>query len=187
MELCWSTFLREILNLLVLVWLLKRFFYRPLQSVIARRQQDIDARLASAEQMQRQAQQLQRDYEGRLYDWRKERQKLSEDLEQELKHQRLQREQKLADELKTIQRGRILREILKQDRLSPMAIEFQLAWMMAFNDGLLDGCELRALAGLLQQLLAHVDASGLTLDAASGPAPGGAEVSGKSAAAGGDH
>ena len=34
-----------------------------------------------------------------------------------------------------IRRGQILREILKQDRLSPVSPELQLAWMMAYNLG----------------------------------------------------
>jgi F-type H+-transporting ATPase subunit alpha len=40
-----------------------------------------------------------------------------------------------------IRRGRLLREILKQERLSPLPAEFQLAWMTAFNAGLLDPLE----------------------------------------------
>jgi len=35
-----------------------------------------------------------------------------------------------------IARGRVLREILKQDRLSPQPATFQVAWLVAFNDGL---------------------------------------------------
>jgi len=38
-----------------------------------------------------------------------------------------------------IARGRVLREILKQDRLSPLPIEAQMAWLVAFNDGHFDG------------------------------------------------
>jgi F-type H+-transporting ATPase subunit alpha len=34
-----------------------------------------------------------------------------------------------------IHRGRVLREILKQDRLSPLPELFQMAWLVAFNDG----------------------------------------------------
>jgi F-type H+-transporting ATPase subunit b len=35
-ELNWTTFVLEILNFLVLVWLLKHFFYQPVKGVIAR-------------------------------------------------------------------------------------------------------------------------------------------------------
>ena len=35
-----------------------------------------------------------------------------------------------------IRRGRVLREIFKQERLAPLPIEFQLAWMVAYNEAL---------------------------------------------------
>ncbi|WP_226661543.1 F0F1 ATP synthase subunit delta [Microbulbifer aggregans] len=99
MELSWSTFLLEIFNFLVLVWILKHFLYRPVQSVIARRQQEIDARLAEAREKEEQAEQLQKDYEGRLVEWRTERQQSHEALENELRGERARREKLLVDEL----------------------------------------------------------------------------------------
>jgi len=63
-----------------------------------------------------------------------------------------------------IRRGRVLREILKQDRLHPLPIEFQLAWLVAFNEGLLDHVELDAVPGLLDQLALRLRDSDLTLD-----------------------
>ncbi|NIV39582.1 MAG: F0F1 ATP synthase subunit alpha, partial [Anaerolineae bacterium] len=64
---------------------------------------------------------------------------------------------------KAIRRGRVLREILKQDRLSPLPVEFQMAWLVAFNEGLFNNVELEALPDLLQQLQQHVAASPLQL------------------------
>jgi F-type H+/Na+-transporting ATPase subunit alpha len=37
-----------------------------------------------------------------------------------------------------IRRGRVLRELLKQQRLAPLPIEHQMAWLVAYNSGLLD-------------------------------------------------
>ena len=65
---------------------------------------------------------------------------------------------------KAIRRGRILREILKQERLSPLPVEFQLAWLVAFNEGLFDKCELDALPGLLERLQRQVGGAGLRLE-----------------------
>ena len=65
---------------------------------------------------------------------------------------------------KAIRRGRILREILKQERLSPLPIEFQLAWMLAFNAGLLDDVAPDRVRGLLEKLQREVAACDLTLD-----------------------
>ncbi|WP_323844212.1 F0F1 ATP synthase subunit alpha [Microbulbifer magnicolonia] len=65
---------------------------------------------------------------------------------------------------KSIRRGRVLREILKQERLAPLPIEFQLAWMLAFNDGLLDTVAPQQVQALMAQLQSGVEASGLQLD-----------------------
>jgi F-type H+-transporting ATPase subunit alpha len=51
-----------------------------------------------------------------------------------------------------IQRGRLLHEILKQDRLSPLPISFQLAWLVAFNDGLFDSRDINMLPALITAL-----------------------------------
>ncbi|MDE2311372.1 MAG: F0F1 ATP synthase subunit alpha, partial [Betaproteobacteria bacterium] len=40
-----------------------------------------------------------------------------------------------------IRRGQLLREMLKQDLLAPLPIEFQMAWMVAYNEGLFDNVE----------------------------------------------
>jgi len=64
-----------------------------------------------------------------------------------------------------IQRGRLLREILKQERLTPLPAAFQLAWMTAFNAGLLDGCEPDTLPAALQQIHAGLGREPLSLDA----------------------
>jgi F-type H+-transporting ATPase subunit alpha len=66
---------------------------------------------------------------------------------------------------KKIERGRVLRQILKQDRLSPLPIECQMAWMMAFNEGLLDALPLEKVAPALEGLFRHVTTSGLSLSA----------------------
>lgn len=63
-----------------------------------------------------------------------------------------------------IRRGRVLREVLKQERLSPEPIRFQLAWMIAFNEGLFDDVEPDDISPLLSRLLHPVTASGLDLD-----------------------
>lgn len=53
---------------------------------------------------------------------------------------------------RAIRRGRVLRECLKQDRLAPLPVQFQMAWMVAFNDGLLDAVEPDTVAGRLEEL-----------------------------------
>jgi F-type H+/Na+-transporting ATPase subunit alpha len=64
----------------------------------------------------------------------------------------------------TINRGRLLRQILKQDRLSPYSVLFQLTWLTAFNDHLLDGIEATKIEGVLSGLAAAARETKLTLD-----------------------
>jgi F-type H+-transporting ATPase subunit alpha len=64
-----------------------------------------------------------------------------------------------------IRRGRLLREILKQERLSPLPANFQLAWMTAYNEGLLDAREPDAVPGALLAILSGLKRESLALDA----------------------
>ena len=45
------TFIAQIVNLFVLVWLLKRFLYHPILEVIEKRQQEIRNKVQAAEDM----------------------------------------------------------------------------------------------------------------------------------------
>ena len=99
MELNWSTFILEIINFLVLVWILKRFFYRPVLNVLARRRAGIDKRLADAKTLHDDAEVLQAQYRDRLADWERERQQAREQLTQEIEKERAQRLAALQSEL----------------------------------------------------------------------------------------
>ncbi|MCW8922966.1 MAG: F0F1 ATP synthase subunit delta [Gammaproteobacteria bacterium] len=90
MELNWSTFILEIFNFLVLVWILKRFLYQPVLDVIARRRAMIENQLAEAEQHHAEANALKEQYEHRLADWEQEREQASDDLQQELEQVRVE-------------------------------------------------------------------------------------------------
>lgn len=63
-----------------------------------------------------------------------------------------------------IARGRLLRQILKQDRLTPADVRFQMAWLVAFNDHLLDALELGAVPDTLEKLSRTAERTSLTLD-----------------------
>jgi F-type H+-transporting ATPase subunit b len=99
MELSGSTFLLEMINFLVLIWLLQRFFYKPLQAVIARRRAGFEQQLADAKTMNQQAQQLQTQYENRLSHGEQERQQARETLQQELNRERARQEAVLQESL----------------------------------------------------------------------------------------
>jgi F-type H+-transporting ATPase subunit alpha len=68
---------------------------------------------------------------------------------------------------KAIHRGRVLREILKQDRLSPLAAREQLAWLTAFNAGLFEHIDMDKIGSALKELLNAARQSTLDLDSPS--------------------
>lgn len=84
MELNWSTFLLELMNFLVLVWILKRFLYKPVLDAIRGRKTAIEKTLSDAQTLQGQAQKLEVQYQNRLADWEHEKEGLRAGLNQEL-------------------------------------------------------------------------------------------------------
>lgn len=64
---------------------------------------------------------------------------------------------------KQIQSGRILREILKQDRLSPLPIEFQQAWLIAYNDGLFEQLKFEEIPLALTKIIQEIKKTTLSL------------------------
>ena len=63
-----------------------------------------------------------------------------------------------------LKQGRTLREILKQNRLAPLPAEVQMAWMVAFNDGLFDETETQHISAALKRIEDGCAVSGLNLD-----------------------
>ena len=63
-----------------------------------------------------------------------------------------------------LRRGRLLREMLKQDRLAPLPEQALLAWLLAYNEGLLVALDPAGAATILQRLFASVASAGLQLD-----------------------
>lgn len=74
MEFNVSTFIFEIVNFLVLLWILQRLFYKPLLEIIAKRKQSIDQSLADAQKLNQEANELRILYENRQQLWEQEKQ-----------------------------------------------------------------------------------------------------------------
>lgn len=88
MELNWPTFLLEIVNFLILVWILKRFLYKPILAAIAQRKAAIDKTLSDAKTRQTDAEKLKEQYEDRLAKWETEKEKLRVGVREEIDAQR---------------------------------------------------------------------------------------------------
>jgi F-type H+-transporting ATPase subunit b len=122
LELNWSTFLLEIFNFLVLVWILKHFLYQPVLNLIARRRAAIEDQLSEAKQLHADADSLKQQYEHRLVDWEQERQKAMTSLMGELEENRLHALDELKAELtREEEKLRVARS--RQDKQAVRAIE----------------------------------------------------------------
>ncbi len=110
MALDWPTFLLQIANFLVLIWLLKRFLYQPVLKVIEARQAAIDGAVAEARYKETAAETLAAQYESRLKVWEQEREKARAGLREEIS---AERERLLAD----------LRRSLDEERTRARAVE----------------------------------------------------------------
>ena len=99
MDLDWTTFLLEIINFLVLVWLLKHFLYKPVLEIVEQRRAKIESTLAEAKSTQDEADTLRATYEGRLASWSQERERAAQSLAQEMDAERAKRRAELESEL----------------------------------------------------------------------------------------
>ncbi len=88
MEFNVSTFILEIINFLILIWILQRLFYKPLLAVIAKRKQFIDQSLADAKTMQQKAEEQRSLYESRQKLWEQEKQAALTALHQQIEVER---------------------------------------------------------------------------------------------------
>ena len=105
MQYDWTTFVLEIINFLVLVWLLKHFLYRPVMGVIARRQAAVEQSIAAAQTREQEAQALKTQYENRLVSWEAEKQKAGAALQAEMEAEHGRRVYALDAEIEA-ERGR---------------------------------------------------------------------------------
>ena len=151
-----STFILEIINFLILIWILQRLFYQPLLAVIAKRKQFIDQSLADAKAIQEQAEEQRSLYENRQKLWEQEKQvaltalhqqiegerrlqmdRLNSDLEQERQKinvtlQRQQKELQLQAEKQALQNGARFAGLLLKQSASP-ELEARLFKMLLDN------------------------------------------------------
>lgn len=153
MELNWTTFVLEIFNFLVLVWLLQRFFYKPVKEVMAKRQQKIDAQLQEALEIKTQAEDLRQQYENRLVEWENERQDARKQLQQKIDAEHLRLMSELQQNLQAEQNKNevlVARQTAERQRQSEVrALELGAR----FVSRLLEGLASEEMQGRLIELL----------------------------------
>jgi F-type H+-transporting ATPase subunit b len=87
MQIDWITVSAQIVNFLILVWLLHRFLYQPVIRAMDRREQRVAERLNNAEQREQQAQEQRLQYENKVQELSRQREAIlltaKEEAEQE--------------------------------------------------------------------------------------------------------
>jgi F-type H+-transporting ATPase subunit alpha len=63
-----------------------------------------------------------------------------------------------------IRRGQVLREMLKQDLFDPVPIDFQMAWLVAYNEGLFDEVDLKDVKQRMLLLQKYVERTRLSIE-----------------------
>lgn len=72
------TFIAQILNLFIQMYLFKRFLFKPIQKILAQRQQEVDAIYADADSAKQDAESAKAEYEGHLLTARTEAEAITE-------------------------------------------------------------------------------------------------------------
>ena len=99
MQLDWVTFVLEVVNFLVLVWILQHFLYKPVLATIARRREAIEKQLADAKATEQTADDLAKKYRDRLSEWQKEKESLRAKADVEIDKERQRRLAEIQQEL----------------------------------------------------------------------------------------
>jgi len=121
MELDWTTFLLEIANFLILVWIMNRLLYRPVMNAIAARRAGLAKTAAEAEQLREDAAELEARYRSRLTEWEREKEGLRKEMLIELSADRTRLEAALHASLEQERdKARTIRDQDLRDRLREM-------------------------------------------------------------------
>ncbi|MCB1948207.1 F0F1 ATP synthase subunit delta [Nitrosomonas sp.] len=126
MDFDWTTFFLEIINFLVLIWILKRFLYQPVLNIIDKRRAGIDQAMADAQRIEAEANALKQKNEQYLTEWENEKEaahaKLAAELAEIRKNKLAELNQKFDEET---ERRQILDERRRSDyekKVEEMAI-----------------------------------------------------------------
>ena len=97
MQIDWLTVIAQIINFLILVWLLKRFLYQPVINAMDQRERRITERLQEARQREQAAEQSKQSYQDKMTELERDRDTLMDEARQSVEATR----QELLEEART--------------------------------------------------------------------------------------
>lgn len=149
----WTTFFLELINFFILLWILRRFLYRPVLEVIAARQRKIEDRLREAETAWAEARTAKEGCERQLAAWDGEKAKAFADLEREIAAERERLLGRLAEEVAEARVKRQAQEERERQEWAHMAEQRALELGGRFVGKLLERSVSPALEGRLVALV----------------------------------
>lgn len=84
MHLSLTTFIIEIVNFLVLVWILRRFLFAPVKRAIEARRASVERMIEDSEKARTEAAAIRTQYENRLKDWNQEKDRSRAEFQKDL-------------------------------------------------------------------------------------------------------
>lgn len=102
MQLDWFTVGAQVFNFVFLVWLLKRFLYRPVLDAVARREEKIRGQLEDARRKEEEAAAARRDLEERRGELEERRAAMLREAEEEAQERRRELSREVREEVRTI-------------------------------------------------------------------------------------
>lgn len=88
MKIDWFTVGAQVINFLILIWLLKRFLYKPVLNAVQEREKKIAGQISDAQKLDQEARQQREEYEDKNEQWNRERAELQEKAGQEISQER---------------------------------------------------------------------------------------------------
>jgi len=177
MQIDTTTFVLQLVNFAVLVWLLQRLLYRPVLAAIDRRRAAVEKTMGDARDLRAEAERLRAGYETQLADWERERVRARAALEGELAALRAKG---LADVALSVERERDRHAALAAKReadwkreTEQQALDQAAAFAARLLERLADGALDERLAGMLAEDLASWPAEKLAPLAEAARAAGG--------------
>ena len=129
MEFHLSTFILEIINFLILVWILKYFLYKPVLKIIEQRKAGIQNDLDEAQSLRDESHLLKQQYENRQQEWQREKQLSRKKLYEEIA---LERERLMKDVRCSLEQERQKSQVLEERQLNDA---IKIAQQQVLNNG----------------------------------------------------
>lgn len=99
MQIDWFTTLAQMINFLILIWLLKKLLYKPVLNTIQQRDQAVADRLQQAEQTMQEAEQLKQQYQKQLDTLHQQQSSILQQTQQQAGAEKAEQLKQLAQEM----------------------------------------------------------------------------------------